>query len=93
MYCELVDKELKDSFVEYTLLYDTIANRVSIEEVSVKDGAMQLMKNLAWAFDSLPHMLIAGGTGGGKRISFLRLLSPFFKPTPSCLSLIPKMPI
>ena len=25
LYCELTDKELKDSYVEYTLLYDTIA--------------------------------------------------------------------
>ena len=24
LYCELTDKELKDSYVEYTLLYDTI---------------------------------------------------------------------
>ncbi len=36
MYCELTDKELKDSYVEYTLLYDTIANRISIEDVQAK---------------------------------------------------------
>lgn len=33
LYCELTDKELKASYVEYTLLYDTIANRISIEDV------------------------------------------------------------
>ena len=38
LYCELTDKELKDSYVEYTLLYDTIANRISIEDVQAKDG-------------------------------------------------------
>ena len=27
-YCELVSKELKDSYVEYVLFYDTIANRI-----------------------------------------------------------------
>lgn len=32
LYCELTDKELKDSYVEYTLLYDTIASRISIDE-------------------------------------------------------------
>ena len=26
LYCELTDKELKDSYVEYTLLYDTIVS-------------------------------------------------------------------
>ena len=33
LYCELTEKELKDSYVEYTLLYDMIANRISIDEV------------------------------------------------------------
>ena len=36
LYCELTDKELKDSYVEYTLLYDTIANRISIEDVQAR---------------------------------------------------------
>ena len=31
LYCELTDKELKDSYLEYTLLYDTKASRISIE--------------------------------------------------------------
>lgn len=44
LYCELTDKELKDSYVEYTLLYDTIANRISIEDVQAKDGRLRLMK-------------------------------------------------
>ena len=33
LYCELVSKELKDSYVEYVLLYDTIANRITINAV------------------------------------------------------------
>ena len=66
LYCELTDKELKDSYVEYTLLYDTIASRISIDEVEAKDGKLRLMKNVWWEYDKLPHMLIAGGTGGEK---------------------------
>ncbi len=46
LYCELTDKELKDSYVEYTLLYDTIASRISIDEVEAKDGKLRLMKNV-----------------------------------------------
>ena len=64
LYCELVEKELKDSYVEYTLLYDMIANRIGIDEVVAENGTLRLMKNQVWAYDSLPHMLIAGGTGG-----------------------------
>lgn len=90
LYCELVDKELKDSFVEYTLLYDTIANRLSIEEVSVKDGSMQLMKNVAWSFDSLPHMLIAGGTGGGKTYFILTIIESLLQTNAKLFILDPK---
>jgi len=74
LYCELTDKELKDSYVEYTLLYDTIANRISIADVQTEHGKLRLMKNVWWEYDKLPHMLIAGGTGGGKTYFILTLI-------------------
>ncbi|EAE8998419.1 TPA: DNA translocase FtsK [Listeria monocytogenes] len=74
LYCELTDKELKDSYVEYTLLYDTIASRISIDEVQATDGKLRLMENVWWEYDKLPHMLIAGGTGGGKTYFILTLI-------------------
>ena len=58
LYCELVSKELKDSYVEYVLLYDTIANRITINEVQAEHGSLRLMKNVWWEYDKLPHMLI-----------------------------------
>lgn len=74
LYCELVSKELKDSYIEYVLLYDTIANRISINDVKVKDGSLKLMKSVYWEFDKLPHMLITGGTGGGKTYFILTII-------------------
>ena len=74
LYCELISRELLDGFVEYTLLYDMIANRIPISEVRVEHGKMRLMQNTYWEFDSLPHMLIAGGTGGGKTYFILTLI-------------------
>lgn len=74
LFCELVDKELKESYVEYTLLYDTINSRITIDEVVAKSGRLKLMDNVYWAYDSLPHMLIAGGTGGGKTYFILTII-------------------
>ena len=70
LYCELISKELKDSYIEYVLLYDTIANRISVDEVKAINGSLKLMKSVYWEFDKLPHMLIAGGTGGGTKYRF-----------------------
>jgi len=90
LYCELTDKELKDSYVEYTLLYDTIANRISIEDVQAKDGRLRLMENIWWEYDKLPHMLIAGGTGGGKTYFILTLIEALLRTNAVLFVLDPK---
>ena len=74
LYCELISRELRDGFVEYTLLYDMVANRIPISEVRAETGRLQLMKNVWWEYDTLPHMLIAGGTGGGKTYFILTVI-------------------
>ncbi len=74
LYCELTDKTLHDGYIEYTLLYDMIANRISIDEVKAENGCLRLMKNLVWEYDALPHALICGGTGGGKTYFLLTII-------------------
>lgn len=74
LYCELVSRELRDGFVLYTLLYDMVADRIFIDEAKAGDGRLRLMKNVWWEYDTLPHMLIAGGTGGGKTYFILTLI-------------------
>lgn len=79
LYCELIAKELKDGYVEYSLFYDMVFNRISIDEVRAENGSLKLMKNIDWAYDELPHMLIAGGTGGGKTYFILTLIEALLR--------------
>ena len=90
LYCELVSKELKDSFVKYVLLYDTIANRITIDEVQAAGGSLRLMKNVYWEYDKLPHMLIAGGTGGGKTYFILTIIEALLRTNAELYVLDPK---
>ncbi len=90
LYCELVDKELEESFVVYTLLYDAISNRITIDEVEAKNGRLRLMKNVYWTYNELPHMLIAGGTGGGKSYFILTLIETLLRTDAELYILDPK---
>lgn len=90
LYCELVDKELKDSYVEYTLLYDTIASRIKIDEATAHDGRLKLMDSVYWEYDKLPHMLIAGGTGGGKSYFILTIIEALLHTNANLYILDPK---
>ena len=90
LYCELTDKTLHDGYIEYTLLYDMIANRISIDEVIAENGGLRLMKNLVWEYDSLPHALICGGTGGGKTYFLLTIIEALLKTNADLYILDPK---
>lgn len=90
LFCEIVDRILHDSYVEYTLLYDTIANRISIGDVTCENGEIKLMKTVSWKYDSLPHMLIAGGTGGGKTYFILTIIEALAKTDAKLTILDPK---
>lgn len=90
LYCELVSKELHDSYVEYVLLYDTIGNRITIDEVQAKNGSLKLMANVYWEFDKLPHILIAGGTGGGKTYFILTIIEALLRTNAQMYVLDPK---
>lgn len=59
LYCELIDKTLHDGYIEYTLLYDMIANRITIDEVKAENGCLRLMKILYGNMTHSPtHLLL-----------------------------------
>ena len=72
------------------LLYDTIANRITINEVQAEHGSLRLMKNVWWEYDKLPHMLIAGGTGGGKTYFILTIIEALLRSNAVMYILDPK---
>ncbi|MBC3731174.1 ATP-binding protein, partial [Bacillus pumilus] len=74
LFCDLVSTDMEDGYFTYKLLYDAGRNRIGINEAIVEKGSMTLMKHIKWEFDKLPHMLISGGTGGGKTYFILTLV-------------------
>ena len=67
-----------------------IANRITINEVQAEHGSLRLMKNVWWEYDKLPHMLIAGGTGGGKTYFILTLIEAMLRSNAVMYILDPK---
>ncbi|EKZ0193380.1 DUF87 domain-containing protein [Enterococcus faecalis] len=90
LYCELADKILRESYVEYILLYDTINSRITIDDVQAQNGQLKLMDNVRWSYDSLPHMLITGGTGGGKTYFILTIIEALLQTNATIYILDPK---
>ncbi|MDM5197027.1 FtsK/SpoIIIE domain-containing protein [Fictibacillus enclensis] len=74
LFCDLVGREMEEGFVCFKLLYNVRKNRISIDDVVAEYGTLRLMKHISWQFDKLPHMLIAGGTGGGKTYFILTII-------------------
>lgn len=71
---DLVGTEREVGFVDYQMLIDVIGNRYTIDQVNVTGSQINLMKGTSWNWDSDPHMLISGGTGGGKTYFIFTLI-------------------
>lgn len=63
---DLVEIRREMGYVTYRYLIDVVSKRLKLPDVSAKNGKIELMKGVCWEYDELPHMLITGGTGGGK---------------------------
>ncbi|EGO6002074.1 cell division protein FtsK [Enterococcus faecalis] len=61
-------------FVTYELATDVYNKRISIRDMVADSEKVQLMKGLFWYYASDPHLLLGGGTGGGKTFTILSLI-------------------
>ena len=61
-------------FKTYKLAYSAFLNRIKVTDVGYSDKGIQLMKNLYWNPIDDPHLLVCGGTGGGKTVLLRTLI-------------------
>ncbi|MFS9297818.1 FtsK/SpoIIIE domain-containing protein [Streptococcus oralis] len=61
-------------FKTYKLAYSAFLNRIKVSDVNYSDKGIQLMKNLWWNPIDDPHLLVVGGTGGGKTVLLRTLI-------------------
>ena len=71
---DMIKKVDEKGFVIYELRANVFNKRISIREMVADKGKVQLMKGLYWHFDKDPHLLLGGGTGGGKTFTLLSLI-------------------
>ena len=70
----------KKAFVEYVFAIDGERNRIPVNDVIVdRKLGLKLMNGVYWNYESDPHLLIAGGTGGGKTVLLMSILSALAK--------------
>ncbi|PQG48413.1 cell division protein FtsK [Enterococcus faecium] len=76
---DLVEVSRETGYVTFRYMIDVVSRRLNFEDLEVKDGKIELMKGLYWDFENMPHMLITGGTGGGKTYFIYSLIAMFAK--------------
>ena len=54
-------------FKTYKMAYSAFLNRIKVTDVEYSGKGIRLMKSLYWNPVDDPHLLVCGGTGGGKK--------------------------
>ena len=68
------NKTFDKRFITYDIAINRIDSRITINEVEVKGSKLQLMTDVTWDYIEEPHLLIGGGTGGGKTIVLMTII-------------------
>ena len=68
------NKTFDKRFITYDIAINRINSRITINEVVVKGSKLQLMTDVTWDYIEEPHLLIGGGTGGGKTVVLMTII-------------------
>ena len=68
------NKTFDKRFITYDIAINRIDSRITINEVEVKGSKLQLMTDVTWDYIEEPHLLIGGGTGGGKSVVLMTII-------------------
>ena len=71
---DFMNKQFSRGYVSYTIAIDQFSGRLSLSDVKMTDKGIRLMKDVYWDFNKHPHLLIGGGTGGGKTVLLMILI-------------------
>ncbi|MFD3097098.1 cell division protein FtsK, partial [Streptococcus agalactiae] len=74
-FMDFMEKTDDPRFKIYKLAYSAFLSRITVKDVIwVKDKGIKLMDGYYWDFINDPHLLVAGGTGGGKTVLLRSIL-------------------
>lgn len=73
------DGSIQFHLTPYRIVTLIISAFTCLAAVRAEKGKLRLMKNVWWEYDKLPHMLIAGGTGGGKTYFILTIIETLLR--------------
>lgn len=76
---DFIDEQKEMGLTTYALMVDVRSKRIGIEDCVVTNGQVKLMEGVVWDYAEVPHMLIVGGTGGGKTYLILTLIHALVK--------------
>lgn len=71
---DLMDRQQLNGFIIYTIAFQKHLGRISVLDVKATPQGLQLMETVFWNFRKEPHLMISGGTGGGKSVLLFTLI-------------------
>ena len=95
------NKTFDNRFIKYEIAINRIDSRISIDQVEVKGSKIRLMKDVYWDYVKDSHLLVGGGTGGGKTVTLMSIIYALLKvgyidicdPKNSDLASLKKLPV